>query len=110
MDCDTDHYLVIAKLRERLSVAKLVDQTVDINRFNVGKFKEEEIKLQYQVQISNRFHALITSNENADELDINDIWENIRDNIKVVAGDCISYYEVKKKKQWFDGDCSNVVE
>ena len=30
-DCDTDHYLVIAKLRERLSVAKRVDQIVDID-------------------------------------------------------------------------------
>ena len=70
----------MAKLKERLSVTKRVDQTVGINRFNVGKFKDEETKLQYQVQISNRFDALITSNENADEVDINDMWENIRDN------------------------------
>ena len=66
--CDSDHYLLIAKLRERLSVAKRVDQTVDIKRFNVRKLKDEEIKLQYQVQISNRFDALITPNENADEV------------------------------------------
>ena len=110
VDCDLDHYLLIAKLRERLSVAKRVDLTVDINRFNVGKLKDEEIKLQYQVQISNRFDALITSNENAHEVDINNIWENIGHNIKVVAGESIGYYEVKKKKPWFDYDCLNVVE
>ena len=72
--------------------------------------KDEEIKLQYQVQISSRFDALITSNENADEVDINDTWENIRDNIKVAAGESIGYYEVKKKKPWCDDVCSNVVE
>ena len=74
---DSYHYLLIAQLRETPTVAKRVDQTVDINRFNVGKLKDKEIKLQYQVQISNRFDALITSNENADEVDINDIGENI---------------------------------
>ena len=72
--------------------------------------KDEEIKLQYQVQISNRFDTIITSNENADEVDINDMWENIRDNIKVAAEESTGYYKVKKKKPWFDDDCSNVVE
>ena len=67
--------------------------------------KDEEIKLEYQVQISNRFDALITSNENAEEVDINHMWDNIRDNIKVAAEESISYYEVKKKKPWFDDDC-----
>ena len=85
-DCDSGHYLLIAKLRKRLSVAKRVDQIVDIDRFDVRKLKDEEIKLQYKVQISNRFDALITSNENADEVDINDTWENIIDNIKIAAG------------------------
>ena len=61
-DCDSDHYLLTAKLRERLSVSKREDQTVDINRFNVGKLKDEEIKLQYQIQILNRVDAFRTSN------------------------------------------------
>ena len=77
---------------------------------DVRKLKDEEIKLQYQVQISSRFDALRTSNEDASEVDINDTWENIRDNIKVAAGKSIGYYQVKKKKPWFDDDCSNVVE
>ena len=72
--------------------------------------KDEEIKLQYQVQISNRFDALRTSNEDAGKVDNNDTWENIRDNIKVAAGKSIGYYQVQKKKPWLDDDCSNVVE
>ena len=71
---------------------------------------KDKIKLQYQVQISIRFDALITSSENADEVHINDMWENIRDNIKVAAGESMGYYGVKKKKAWFDDDYSNVVE
>ena len=41
-----DHYLVIAKLRDKLSVAKRVDQIFDIDRFDVRTLKDEEIKLQ----------------------------------------------------------------
>ena len=93
MDCDSDHYLVIAKLRERLPVSKRVNQIVDIDRFDVRKLKDE-IKLQYQVQISNRFDTLRTCNEDAGEVNINDIWENIRDNNS--SWGSIGYYQVKK--------------
>ena len=57
-----------------------------------------------------RIDALITSNENADEVDINDMWKNTRDNIKVAAEESMGYCEVKKKTPWFDDDCSNVAE
>ena len=49
VDCDSDHYLVIAKFIETLSVAKRVDQAVNIDKFNILKLKAEEIKLQYQI-------------------------------------------------------------
>ena len=40
-------------------------QIVDIDRFDVRKFKDEEIKLQCQVQISNRSDELRTSDDEA---------------------------------------------
>jgi endonuclease/exonuclease/phosphatase family metal-dependent hydrolase len=36
-DCDTDHYLVVAKIRERLAVSKRPLNKVDVDRFNVKK-------------------------------------------------------------------------
>jgi hypothetical protein len=36
-DCDTDHYLVIAKLKERLSVSKQAAQRFDMQRFDLKK-------------------------------------------------------------------------
>jgi hypothetical protein len=36
-DCDTDHYLVVAKVRERLAVSKQVAQKFDGERFNLRK-------------------------------------------------------------------------
>jgi hypothetical protein len=34
-DCDTDHYLLVAQVRERLSARKQVAQKTDVQRFNL---------------------------------------------------------------------------
>jgi hypothetical protein len=50
-DCDSDHYLVDAKVRERLEVGKRMVKKMDVERFNLKKLKEEEIKEQCQETI-----------------------------------------------------------
>jgi hypothetical protein len=78
-DRDTDHYLVVAKVRERLAVSKQAAQKFDAERFNLKKLSELEVRKEYQLKISNRFAAL----ENLDvSEDINRAWENIKENIK----------------------------
>jgi endonuclease/exonuclease/phosphatase family metal-dependent hydrolase len=42
-DCDTDHYLVVAKVRERLAVNKQTAQRFGRDRFNLRKLNELEI-------------------------------------------------------------------
>jgi hypothetical protein len=56
-DCDTDHYLVVAKLRERISVSKLARQKFDVERFDLKKLYDVEVKEKYRVEISKRFSA-----------------------------------------------------
>jgi hypothetical protein len=51
-DCDTDHYLVVAKLRERISVSKLARQKFDVESFDLKKLDDVEVKGKYQVEIS----------------------------------------------------------
>jgi Mg-chelatase subunit ChlD len=57
-DCDTDHYLVVAKVKERLAVNKEVAQKFDGESFNLTKLKDQEVKKQYQIEITNRTAAL----------------------------------------------------
>ena len=57
-DCDTDHCLVVTKVRERLAVSKQAALTFDVGRFNLRKLNELEVRKQYQTEISNRFAAL----------------------------------------------------
>jgi hypothetical protein len=56
-DFDTDHYLVVAKFRERLAVSKQTAHRIHMERFNLKKLNEVEGNEQYCVEISNRFAA-----------------------------------------------------
>ena len=67
-DCDTDHYLVVVEVRERLAVSKQAPQRFDGERFNLRKRNELEVRKRYQIETTNRFAAL----ENlSDDEDIN---------------------------------------
>ena len=57
-DCDTDHYLVMAKVRKRLAVGKQAAQRFDRQRFNLRKLNEPEVREHYQNEITNRFAGL----------------------------------------------------
>jgi hypothetical protein len=100
--CDTDHYLVVAKLRERLPVSKQVAQKFDREKCNLRKLNEPEVKNKYQIEITNRFTAL--DNLNTDE-DVNRAWETIKENIKASAKESLGLHELKQHKPWFDQEC-----
>jgi hypothetical protein len=57
---NTVHYWVMAKLRERNSVSKQTRQKSNLERFELRKFNDIEVKEKNQVEISNRFAALDT--------------------------------------------------
>jgi hypothetical protein len=52
-DCDTDHYLLVATVRERLPVSKEAAQ-----KFNLKKLSDLQVRKQYQNKIPKRFAAL----------------------------------------------------
>ena len=57
--CDTDHYLADAKVRETLAICKKkAAHTFDVERFNVKKLNELEVREQYQIKNSNKFAVL----------------------------------------------------
>jgi hypothetical protein len=72
-DCNTDHYLVVAEVRERLTVIK------KSQKLNLRKLNDLEVRKQSQIEISNR---LATLESWSDSEGINRAWENIKENIK----------------------------
>jgi hypothetical protein len=49
-DCDSDHYLVVAKVMERLAVGKRMVKKMDVERFNLKQLNEEEVKEGIRLQ------------------------------------------------------------
>ena len=49
-DSDTDHYLDVAKVRERLAESKQEAQNLDGERFNPRALNELEVSKQYQIK------------------------------------------------------------
>jgi hypothetical protein len=91
-DCDTDHYLAVAKVRERLAVSKQAAQKFDAERFNVKKLSGLQFRKQNQLKISNKSAAL----ENLNISDgINRAWDNIKDNIKISDQESLGVNERK---------------
>ena len=101
-DCDTDHYLVIAKVRERLALGKQAAQRFDRQRFNLRMLNEPGVWQQNQIEITNRFAAL--KNSDNDE-DANRTWENIKENIQTSSKESLGLDEFKLNKPWFDEKC-----
>jgi len=91
-DCNTGHYLVVAKVTERLAVSKQAAQKFDVERFNLRKLTDLEVRKQYQIKISNMFAALENLNDNED---VNRVWENNEENIKTSAKGSVDLNELK---------------
>jgi len=81
-ECDTNHCLVVAKVRVRVAVSKQATKTFDGEKLNLRKLNELEVRKQYQIETTNRFAAL---GKLSDDKDINRAWKNIKENIKTSA-------------------------
>jgi hypothetical protein len=50
-DCVTDHYLVVAKFREKLAVSEQITHRIHMKMFNLKNRNEVEGEEQYRVEI-----------------------------------------------------------
>jgi hypothetical protein len=89
-DFDTDHYLVVAKIRERLAVNKQRSQRFHTERFALKTLNEVQGKEKYLVEVSNRFAGMEDSDA---EVEINSAWETIRENINISTKESLGYCE-----------------
>jgi predicted lipase len=99
LTCDTDHYLVVENVTDRLAISKQAAQNFDVERFNLRKLNELEVRKQYRNKVSNSFAALENLN---DSKDINRDWENIKEYIKTSAKESLDLQKLKQHKPWYD--------
>jgi hypothetical protein len=74
-DCDTDHCVVVEKVWEGLAVSKQATHKFDVERYNLRKRSELEVRKQYRIKISKRFVTLQNLNNSED---VNGAWEILK--------------------------------
>jgi len=94
-NCDTEQYLVIAKVRERLAENKQVAQKLDEERFNRRELNELQFRKQYQIKISKSSAAL---DNLSDSQAINRFWGIPEENIKTSVQGSLGQFELKQHK------------
>ena len=57
-DCDTDHDLIVAKVRERLTVSKQAAQTFDEVRFHLRKLSVLEVRRRWEDNVKMDLHEV----------------------------------------------------
>jgi hypothetical protein len=78
-----------------------------LERFDLKNLNDAEVKKKYQVEISNRF-ATLESSDGC--FDFNNSWESIRENIKTSVKDNLGYHRLKHSKPCFDDECSKLID
>ena len=96
-DIGSDHHLVIAKLKVRLSARKR--QPNPRVRFNVGKFRNHDVKQDFKISLYNRFEALQTTEENT----VEDTWTAFKEAVVGACEDVLGRPQ-SSRKQWIRDD------
>jgi len=106
---DIDHQLAITKVREKLCIANRESKGPRQLKFEGKRLDNRNVKADYQLEISNRFEILADSSSNKDkinsEIDINKMWEAIRDTVKGAEKKRVREKKHQKNKPWFDEEC-----
>ena len=72
---------MVATIRERLSLKKVIKQHLVADMYNLNKLVERETRKEYQIDVANRFSAL----EGLEISRVEDTWVKIRESIKASA-------------------------
>ena len=51
VECDTDNYVVVAKVKESLAGSQKAAQEFDVEIFNNRQLSELEVRKQYQIKV-----------------------------------------------------------
>lgn len=99
-NCDTDHYLVRAVVREKLAMIQK-DKGEKRMKWDVDKLKDGQCCGQYQLMIANRLDKEINN--------IEEKWTNMKEAVIEAAREIVGV-ERRKQSEWFDDECREAIQ
>ena len=96
---DTDHYMVVTTMKQKINRNKTNKSTK--RKWDIDKFKNRGTREEY----TNKLKRIEEEEENTQEG-----WEKIKTSIEKAAEEVIGWKTIKKRNNWFDLDCKNIIE
>lgn len=105
-DCDSDHYMVRVKYRQRIAVYRSRGKRKAPRRYNVSKLKEQEVLEKYQTELQKKCEA----KQNQALESIKGKWSMIKEALQETAEEVLGFEERVERAGWYDGECKKAVE
>ncbi|XP_038106723.1 craniofacial development protein 2-like [Culex quinquefasciatus] len=102
---DSDHYLVMVKMRQRLSLAKSVRYRRP-PRLDLERLKLPEVASRY----AHSLEAALPGEGELLEAPLEDCWRNVKAAITNAAESTIGFVERGRRNDWFDEECRAILE
>lgn len=107
-DADSDHYLVITKLKIRLSDGWKRVKNKESVKYCIEKLSDRDVLKEY---ICKTQQELQKTNEKIEESEnVERIWDRIRIVVVDSADNCLGIKEKEKRKEWFIDRCKEAIE
>ncbi|KRF97428.1 uncharacterized protein Dwil_GK26988, partial [Drosophila willistoni] len=102
---DSDHYLVMVKLRPKLSVVNNVRYRRP-PRYDLERLKQPDVAAAYAQQLE----AALPEEGELDEAPLEDCWRTVKAAINDAAESNVGYVGRSRRNDWFDEECQEVLK
>uniref|UniRef100_A0A8D8WWM8 Craniofacial development protein 2 n=1 Tax=Cacopsylla melanoneura TaxID=428564 RepID=A0A8D8WWM8_9HEMI len=109
-NCDSDHFLVKSKIREKLSTVPRKNKARTI-KWNTDILRNDPLRTHaYKNAIRNKMAETseMINSQNSD--DVNDMWNTAKSIITEAAEEQIGRMERKRIEEWYDEECKQLIE
>uniref|UniRef100_A0A8D8PVV0 Craniofacial development protein 2 n=1 Tax=Cacopsylla melanoneura TaxID=428564 RepID=A0A8D8PVV0_9HEMI len=107
-NCDSDHFLVRTKIKEKLSIVHQENKAKTI-KWNTDVLKKDPISAAtYREALRSKWAANNRTNQRCDNID--EKWDEAKNTILEVARENIGEKEHGKNEDWFDEKCKQIIE
>ena len=102
---DSDHMLVVIKLRYRISRASCTNPQ-QLRRFAVDRLTDRGVATRYRDELE----AELQGAPEPESLSLDDKWKRMETAVRKVAENTIGYTRKQARNEWFDEECELVNE
>ncbi|XP_039278735.1 uncharacterized protein LOC111055532 [Nilaparvata lugens] len=106
-NCDSDHYLVRAVLRERLALAQATKGERRI-KWDVEKLRQAECRTRFEEEMERQLPN--KPSETPEEFNSNRAWNDMKHAMTEVIKNTVGEKRIERNGEWFDEECSRALQ